>query len=54
MSEKFIGGIEDLFVFDIRRGDFLRALAMPKAIVVAPTNGVVGKTGLVMGAGAAK
>lgn len=38
----------------IVKGDFLVALGDPQAVVAAPTNGVVGARGLVMGAGAAK
>ena len=34
--------------------DFLNGLKDPVGIVVAPTNGIIGKSGLVMGAGAAK
>jgi len=36
------------------KGDFLKGLGSPRALVAAPTNGVVGARGLVMGAGAAK
>ena len=38
----------------IVKGNFLVALGDPQAVVAAPTNGVVGARGLVMGAGAAK
>ncbi len=38
----------------VKRGNFLAALGDRRAIVVAPTNGVLTPRGLVMGAGAAK
>ncbi len=38
----------------VKRGNFLTALGDRRAVVVAPTNGVLTPRGLVMGAGAAK
>lgn len=38
----------------VKKGNFLVGLQVPHALVAAPTNGVVGARGLVMGAGAAR